>query len=256
MRPVDSFGIAVAALITLMSPLLVIGSALWWGAISISATIAVYFGGHILWARFRPKSPFPKAYYFRVLAALYLAAFGLWFDAWYYTNMKTNGWYWHAQLIFPSNTESPDVDDIPLDSLPVLSRGDRFIVACAVPPKVKTQFDNRQAFIKTVSDWAPIVGIELGISDIQNGLRLILEAKTPEAKRYFLAINIVKGVTKITVDFRRLGQKLIITAYSDLPKDQQKLTTIIPDPSSPPMVQATTQLSQFLGLSDEACSLI
>jgi hypothetical protein len=138
----------------------------------------------------------------------------------------------------------------------MLSRSDRFIVTCDIPPKAKTAFDDRKSFTETVAKWGPVIGVEPMIIDIPSDLRIVLEAKTPQAKRYFLEIDIVKGVTKVTVDIRRIGQTIVIAAYSDLPRNQQKLSAIRPDTDAPRIIDAMKQLSLFLGIAPDSCYLI
>jgi hypothetical protein len=49
MRAVDLFGFGLAAVITLLSPLLTVWSPIWWVAIGFAALITVSTGLHILW---------------------------------------------------------------------------------------------------------------------------------------------------------------------------------------------------------------
>jgi hypothetical protein len=142
-------------------------------------------------------SHFKKLPWVRVMTALILVTLGLWLDYIYYRDYSQNGGIWHLQIAMGLPSSEPPQEetgtlppDPVLDSLPaILSRADRFIVVCAIPPKTKTAFDNVPLVKKSVYDWGPEFGFGPEVSDIQNGIRIILDAKTAEAKRYFESIR-------------------------------------------------------------------
>jgi hypothetical protein len=101
MRPFDIFGLAVAALITLLSPLF---------------------------------ASFPIGRSFVIVGAFVLAMGCLWIDYWYYSNYSLNGGIWHISIGMPpaapnapEKPSRPAVPPEPLPSLPIQSRLDRFI---------------------------------------------------------------------------------------------------------------------------------
>lgn len=72
------------------------------------AVIAAGFAVWFLWPEITTAGAIAlKGGLLRAVAALVLASAALAFAYWYYSHMKTNGWYWHIQFIFPTDNNIP-----------------------------------------------------------------------------------------------------------------------------------------------------
>lgn len=265
MRTVDGFGIAVAILITLVSPLFELWSWQWWTAISIAALMVAYFGGHLLWTYFRWSFSMSRS--LAIAATFIVTAAALYFDYWYYSNYSINGGIWHISLgirpVPPPQEPSgpkPRPGSVPAlpPSLPTISRLDRFIFACDSPaPKTAIEEIEQSARIrKNIQIWGDTIGISISFFYIPYGMQVVAEAKTIEAKSRFLSMGIVQGITKVTAEIRRNGDKQLIAVYSDVPKNTAFILGLTPDRSAPQILSGQALIAQFIEVPEDACHLL
>jgi hypothetical protein len=156
--------------------------------------------------------------------------------------------------------KEPPHQPILLPPSSLASRSDKFIFACDIPrdPKQTPEkyAEQKAELQKELKVWGDVIGFAVTTSDIEGGFRIIIEAETQEAKNRMVSAGIWPAVTKVFIDVRRIGQRVIVSAYADLPKGMEFFSMIPPDPTLPQVVTAEKQIAQFLGANDGACHLI
>jgi hypothetical protein len=172
-------------------------------------------------------------------------------DYWYYSNYSTNGGIWHISLGINPSQESPSGPSMqPLPpTTPIISRSERFIFACDVPPPKNADEATAQkdTLERNVQGWADTLGVTITFADIDGGIRITGEAKSFEAKARFISMGIVGGITKIYVEARRIGEQQILAVYADVPKKSFFIWGLIPDPRAPQVIEGQNLLTKFVG---------
>jgi hypothetical protein len=146
----------------------------------------------------------------------------------------------------------------PLPAVPQQSRLDRFIFACDVPEPQTPEDAKRQkeAVQSHVQAWADTIGVSVSFSDIPNGMRVMVEAKTKEAKARFASMGLFDRITKVFLEARWIDHRQIIVAYAEVPKDVMTLSAFLPDPSAPQIIEGQNLIARFLGAPEGVCHLI
>jgi hypothetical protein len=100
------------------------------------------------------------------------------------------------------------------------------------------------------------VGIPVEFFYIPSGLQVVSEAKTPTTKARFISMGILSGVTKLTIEMRRNGDKLLVAAYGDVPKNTAFILGLAPDREAPLIISGQKLIAQFLEGPEDACYLL
>jgi hypothetical protein len=163
---------------------------------------------------------------------------------------------WSAASII----QEPPHQPVPMPPSSLASRSDKFIFACDIPrdPKVtpeKTAAAKAETQ-KELKAWGEVIGFTITMSDIEGGFRVAVEAETVEAKNRMMSAGVWPSVTKVFIDVRRIGPRIIVSAYADMPKEFSIFSMIPPDPELPQVKTAEKQISQFLGVKEDTCHLI
>ncbi len=137
----------------------------------------------------------------------------------------------------------------------LLSRMDRYIFACDVPPPDAEMVSNfpqeMSRFKNNIQVWGDAIGITYDVTAIRGGVRIVAEATTAEAKRRTLGAP----VTRATIDVRRAGPKEIVTAFVDLPEILRFLSFMSPiSPSDTIIIRR--RIEMLVGASEGGCRLL
>jgi hypothetical protein len=178
------------------------------------------------------------------------------------------GGLWYAAANTPTGeptTTPPDVTATPTgvptaNPTQIISRADKFIFACDIPPpghlSAEKAVKQKEEFKKELKTWGEVIGFALTVVDIDSGFKVIIEAETDEAKNRLISGGVIASVTKLTFEVRRIGLKLIVSIYAELPKEAIILSLIPVNPDAPQIVTGKKQIAQFLGGKDDACRLL
>jgi hypothetical protein len=192
----------------------------------------------------------------KVIAAIIIAAAIFGIDYWEYANFEiATSPQPETSAAPPAKPASPE----PLPPAPIQSRLSRFIFACDVslPQTPEQEAKQKEAVQNNVEAWANTLGVVTSFSDIKNGMQIIVEAKTREAKIRFETMGLAPGITKVILESRWIDRRQIVVAYAaELPKRYEIYAGIIPDLSWPQITDAENLVARFLGAPDGACSMI
>jgi hypothetical protein len=140
------------------------------------------------------------------------------------------------------------------------SRASKAIFACNIPPDASVtdaiRVAQREQFAKDVKAWGETIGFSISTINIEGGIRLIAKADTLEARNRLTAAGVWQSVTALIVDFRRIGQQIIVSIYAELPPGFEFFMLFPPDPTSPQIIEAEKNISKLLGAAEGTCRLI
>jgi hypothetical protein len=140
------------------------------------------------------------------------------------------------------------------------SRATKFIFACDIPPDPSVTEDDRtkarKQFERDAKAWGDTIGFTILLSDIDNGYRLTIKAETDEAKSRLLTAGGLGIVTVSYLDFRRIGQRIVVAEYSDLPKGFEFFQLFPIDPDNPQANQEAASIERLLNAKPGTCRLI
>lgn len=143
---------------------------------------------------------------------------------------------------------------------PLISRADKFIFACDVPldPHVtpKQQAQSGVEVERDVKAWGAMLGFAVTVSDVEGGIQITVEANTIEGKNRLLSAGVSPLATKLILEMRRIGPRIMVTAYPDLPQEFSIFSLFPADPSSPQVAPAEKQVSKMLGWPEGTCHVI
>jgi hypothetical protein len=148
----------------------------------------------------------------------------------------------------PSPAPSPNPPQL-------LSRMDRFIFACDVPPpdaETAAQLpQKKEQFKQTWDVLGDAIGMSVDVTDIRGGVRMIFDATTPEARRRL----ITSYVSKLTIEVRRVGEIEIVTASVDLPEIVRFLSFMAPvQPQD--TANSQSKIEKLIGAPEGGCHLL
>jgi branched-subunit amino acid ABC-type transport system permease component len=154
----------------------------------------------------------------------------------------------------------PATASIPQPNHQLWSRGNKFIFACDVPPDPNVnpaeQAKKKAELQKSFKAWGEVTGFNIVISDIEGGYRLTIQAKTIEAQNRLLLFGVLPSVTTITIELRRIGDRIVVSVYADLPKELAFFSLISPDPTDPKILEGENNIDTLLGSPPGTCHLI
>jgi len=162
------------------------------------------------------------------LIALAAGALMIGANYWYYKNYSLNGGIWHIRLglspaVPPSTPPTPPQ---------LMSRGDRIIFFCDAPtPDAETaaqfhqKLDEAKANLNILAD--AIGGITFTVSFVRGGIRLDIEITSDAIKNRILMTTGISGLSKFTLEERRIGQVVIVTIYADFPETNAEILFFI-----------------------------
>lgn len=263
MRAFDVLSLAVAALVGLVTLTLQPWTAQWWASVVVVGTLAAGALTHIIWNNLSPRN---RAYLapatwspdgrvqngkWRALGGIVLAGLivGVVIVA-----LKVH----HADN---NLEESPPHQPIipPPSGSSLVSRADKFIFACDIPrdPHWSEQAyaKQKEEWKKELRTWGQVIGFEIDLSDIDGGFRVSIRAETVEARNRMASAGVWPSITTVFVDIRRIGPRLVVSAYADLPKELSFFAMFPPDPTLPQVIAAEKQLGELLG-APGTCHLI
>lgn len=205
-----------------------------WSLISFAALGGVALGFH---------------HFGRGFAFLFVVAGVLWFDHWYYSNVLDL----HA-------TSEPQPGQAPPSSSPalpkLLSRMDRYIFASDVPPpdaEMAAKFPQQKEFSKqNLEVFGDAIGMSVAVTDIHGGIKIVIEANTPEARRLLLG----SYTSKLTIEIRRVFQQEIVTMFVDLPEILRFLSFMAPEPSAAELIEVQRKIKKMIGAAEGKCQLM
>jgi hypothetical protein len=266
MRPVDILALAAAVVIAGLAQIITPWSTPWSIAMIVAVVIGVWAIINIVLEKLgRPLGSLSPSRAATVILVIAGVTAVLWVDYWYYSSYSLNGGVWHWRVAMglpPSTPEPPPVPPasppaLP-PSLPTISRLDRFIFACDIPAQHTAEEQNeKNARVRSnIQIWADTVGIPVEFFYIPSGLQVVSEAKTPTTKARFISMGILSGVTKLTIEMRRNGDKLLVAAYGDVPKNTAFILGLAPDREAPLIISGQKLIAQFLEGPEDACYLL
>jgi hypothetical protein len=142
----------------------------------------------------------------------------------------------------------------------IVSTAAKLIFACDIPldPHVTPEQHARskEEFERAIRAWSEMLGFAITISDVEGGLQIVIEAHTPEAKNRFISSGLPPTATKVTLEIRRVGPRIMVTAYNDLPPGLDIFSMLRPDPSSPQSVAEEKQVDDMLHKPVGTCHMI
>jgi hypothetical protein len=185
----------------------------------------------------------------RKFAAVFLVAGVLWFDYWYYSRVLNSTDT--PQVNLPA--KQPAQPQVPRTQ--ILSRLDKFIFACDVPPpdsEIAARFpqakeEMRQRYLV----WGDIVGMAITVTDIRGGYRIDAQATTEEAKRRLFVAGSA-GATKLSISMRRIEKQIIVDVTADLPPIYGLMN---PEPSGEDTMAIQKKIENLVG-ADGKCHLL
>jgi len=166
---------------------------------------------------------------------------------------------WYAASITPREPTYTRND--PTTAPTLISRSNKYIFACNVPRDQSVtdaeRAEKRKQFDKDVRAWGQTIGFSIVLSDIEGGYRLIIKADTLEAQVRVLAAGGFPTITTVTyMDFRRVGQQIVVSVYSDLPKGLELLSFLPVNPTNPKIAETANIISKLLGVPEGTCHAI
>ena len=160
-------------------------------------------------------------------------------------------------LFWPTSFHHEQSQPVPKSQL--LSRMDRYIFACDVPPpdeKMAAKFPQAKEEMKRNFEiLGDATGMSLTVTDIRGGLRLDAEANTEEAKRRLFTAG-TGGLSKLAIEVRRYGQQEIVTVAADMPDYFRLFSLMTPEPSSQDTVSIQRKIEHFVGVAEGKCKLL
>jgi hypothetical protein len=113
---------------------------------------------------------------------------------------------------------------------PVFSTWEKLVFSCILRPtdnrdNVPPEEYQRQflTYKNSAEGWGAAIGIDFSFSAINGGFKLVLDAKTEEAKAKMWRITHT-WFTKVTFEFRRVGESIIVNAMLEWPDYIRKPT--------------------------------
>lgn len=186
------------------------------------------------WNALRNMSPALTLFY----SGCAFVAVGIWVMAW-----------WNAPPTMPIASPSP----LPGPSK-LLSRMDRFIFACDVPPPSEEQAtklpQEMNRFKNNIELWGDAIGVTYDVVEIRGGIKIVAEATAPEAKRRLLGTP----ANKVTIEIRRIGQQELVTVFVDLPDILRFLSFMAPT-SAREYDEAQRSIERLIGAPAGGCQL-
>jgi hypothetical protein len=151
----------------------------------------------------------------------------------------------------PSRSSAP----ISTSQPQLLSRMDRFIFACAVPPpdpeSAATFQQQLEIYKQNLEVLGDAISMSITLTNIRGGVRIVVEANSPEAKRRMLE----SPSSRLTIEIRRVFQQLIATVFLDLPEILRFFSYAAPEPSAADTQMVKKFVERLVGAEDK-CQLI
>jgi hypothetical protein len=108
-------------------------------------------------------------------------------------------------------------------------------------------------FFKQNSEvWGDAIGMSFTFTAIRGGIRMAVEANTPEARRRLFS----SSVSKLTVEIRRVGQQEIVTMLIDLPEILRFWSFMTPEPSAAELIEVQRKIEKLVGAAEGKCRLM
>jgi hypothetical protein len=146
------------------------------------------------------------------------------------------------------------------ESAGLASRATKFIFACDVPPDPSVtdaeRARQRKQFERDAKAWGDTIGFSILLSDIDGGFRLTIKAETAEAQARLIAAGGLATTAASYMDFRRVGQQIVVAVYSDILKGLEIFSLIPADPTNPQVNQVADNVAKLLGVPPGTCRLI
>jgi hypothetical protein len=252
----DVLGYSVAALIGLWTATLQAWSTQWWAGVIIASAIALITSLHLLWnnlpaptrGAIRPVFWKPTGYlraWVGILLLCVLLGGGFVSSHWPTTFLRTQS---------PVNADAP-----PELSEPIASRLDHFIMRCDRPVPPGKTVEQSLAELNEFKQKLDIMGDALGLSfsmiTIRGGVRLDIEVVSDEAKQRLGPLSSL-GVTKLTMEVRRIGQVEIVSVFVKMPPQMAFYGWIPPNPKAPDTIAMVHRIEDFLGARHGICHII
>jgi hypothetical protein len=154
----------------------------------------------------------------------------------------------------PSDSNAP-----PESSGPIMSRLDHFIMRCDRPLPPGKTVEQSLADLNEFKQKLDVMGDALGLSfsmvTIRGGVRLDIEAVTDEAKQRLGPLSSL-GVTKLTMEVRRIGQVEIVSVFVKMPPQMAFYGWIPPNPKAPDTIGMVHRIEDFLDARHGICHII
>jgi hypothetical protein len=258
MRAIDIFGLAIAVVIAGLSQIVAPWSGPWWAGMTVAILIAVATGLHLFWANLPevaqaaigPTIWQPTGYlraWIGVLLLCLLLGGGYIGSHWPTAFLRT------SKTLSSAETKAPEITG------PLVSRLDHFILRCDVPPPtgktVEQTLSELEEYKKNMGILGDALGLSITLVTIRGGIRMEIETVTEEAKQRILPISSL-GVTKLTLEVRRVGPMEIVSAYMKMPPQLAFYGWIPPNPIAPDTIAARQFIEHLLGVSDGTCHVI
>jgi hypothetical protein len=263
----DVLGIAVAIVIALLSQIVQPWTPLWWTGMVIAGVIAAYAGGHLFWGQLplivtsqitnTVWSPTGKLRPWVGLALL-MAILG----GGYVAISRATAPSPEIPLPKPRPQEASRPEGVTITPpLQILSRGDKMIFVCDVPPPNEKEAAEFPRKIEEAKRNLEILGDAIGatytITYIRGGIRLDIEATSDEIKHKILMATGMRDLTKLTYEERRVGNKILVTIYANFPEPiRQFYSLLTPDPSSKDTLSIKSQIERVFSFQSGVCQLI
>jgi hypothetical protein len=198
--------------------------------------------------------------FFAVITAVAVAAASIGWDYWYYSQIV------HSAPR-PAQVEASQLSAAPLDSASriasdrMASRATKIIFACNIPPDPSVteaeRATQRKQFEKDAKAWGDTIGFSIQLSDIDGGYRLTIKAETLEAQSRLITAGGSPALSATSyMDFRRVGQQIVVAVYSDLPKGFEFFSLFPLDPADSKVTAAANNISKVLGVRAGTCRVI
>jgi hypothetical protein len=131
----------------------------------------------------------------------------------------------------------------PLTGARLQSTNGKVLLTCAVPRGDQKEAEETKAAVrKHMQIYGDALGLAVALSDIADGMRLDIRAKTPEGQLRLGAI------TKVAIQMQRTGGAILVIYSWEMPGLLGSLFNSIPlDGSSDQAAQAVGQVEQMLG---------
>jgi hypothetical protein len=112
---------------------------------------------------------------------------------------------------------------------------DKMLFSCDVPPPTPDDVAKhphaKEILQNDVKAWGEIVGVDMQVSDITNGISIDVEGKTDEAKMRLWRLGF-KDINKFSLQFRRIGDNIFVTYVFEFPPSLKPVLLFTPNPYS------------------------
>jgi hypothetical protein len=198
--------------------------------------------------------------FFAVITAVAVAAASIGWDYWYYSQIVLSAPR-PAQVEALQPSAAPPNSVARLTSDQMASRATKLIFACNVPldPSITDakRAKQREQFEKDAKAWGDTIGFSILLSDIDGGYRLTIKAETLEAQGRLITAGGSPALSAVSyMDFRRIGEQVVVAVYSDLPKGFEFFSLFPLDPADSKITTVANNISKLLAAPAGTCRVI